>query len=112
MWFDSQLLNNIGLVYNLKGDYDEALLYYHKSLNISFRVFGVDESLFEIQGNSDIAELLYNIGNVYYNKGEIDEALTYYQKTLKILCRVFTNNVNHPFIQDTKQSIDICANVQ
>ena len=108
----AQLLNNIGLVYNLKGDYDEALLYYHKSLNISFRVFGVDESLVEIQGNSDIAELLYNIGNVYYNKGEIDEALTYYQKTLKILCRVFTNNINHPFIKDTKQSIDICANVQ
>ena len=104
----AQSLNNIGLVYNSKGDYDKALMYYYKSLKILFRVFDIDESKIDIQGNVDIAESLYNIANVYYNKSKLDEALVYYHKTLKILCNVFSNNVNHPFIKDTKQFIDIC----
>ena len=82
-------LHNIGLVYYNKGNYDEALLYYQKSLKIKYRVYGVDESQVEEQGNSSIALSLNNIGNVYNAKGNYDEALLYYQKSLKIKYRVY-----------------------
>lgn len=104
----AQLLNNIGLVYNTKGDYDKALVYYYKSLKILFRIFDIDKSQLEFQGNTDIAEVLYNIASIYYTEDKFNEALIYYQKTLKILYRIFTNNLNHPFIKDTKIFIDIC----
>ena len=51
-------LNNIGIVYQEKGDYDEALVYYQKALKIKYRVFGVDENQVETQGNSSIAQSL------------------------------------------------------
>jgi tetratricopeptide (TPR) repeat protein len=57
-------LHDIGSVYNTKGDYDEALAYYHKALNIEYRVFGVDEDNVEEQGNNSIATSLHNIGFV------------------------------------------------
>merc|ERR1719198_1009986 len=100
-------LHNIGIVYDYKGDYDEALLYYQKSLKIFYRVFGVDENQVETQGNSSIAQSLLNIGIVYKDKGDDDEALVYYQKSLKIFNRVFQNDLSHPYIRMTMRNIDI-----
>ena len=37
-------LHNIGIVYQKKGDYDEALVYYQKALTIFSRVFQNDLS--------------------------------------------------------------------
>merc|ERR1712146_513246 len=64
-------LNNIGLVYNAKGNYDKALEYYHKALKIDYHVFDVDENHVEEQGNDDIAQSLNNIGLVYVEKMNI-----------------------------------------
>ena len=82
-------LNNIGLIYKNKGEFDEALIYFQKSLKIRCRIFSVNESQLETEGNVDIAQSLNNIGVIYYNKGEFDQALVYYQKALKIRCRIF-----------------------
>merc|ERR1712178_446432 len=76
-------LGDIGTVYKNKGNYDEALMYYQKSLKIKYRVYGVDESEVETEGNSHIASSLHSIGIVYREKGNYDEALMYYQKSLK-----------------------------
>jgi tetratricopeptide (TPR) repeat protein len=50
-------LNNIGSVYNHKGDYEQALLHYQRCLTIQERVKGKDAI--------DCASTLSNIGSVY-----------------------------------------------
>jgi tetratricopeptide (TPR) repeat protein len=55
-------LNNIGSVYDDKGDYEQALLYYQRCLTIEERVKGKDAI--------DCATTLNNIGLVYRNKGD------------------------------------------
>jgi two-component sensor histidine kinase len=67
-------LNNIGYVYNRKGDIPKALEYYHKSLKIQE----------EINDKEGIAASLNNIGHVYMTQGDIPKALEYHHKSLKI----------------------------
>ena len=68
--------NNIGLVYDNKGEYDKALEYYLKDLDISERVLGA--------GHPDVANSFNNIGLVYKNKGDYDKGLEYLLKALDI----------------------------
>ncbi|NOR78455.1 MAG: tetratricopeptide repeat protein [Methanophagales archaeon] len=65
---------NIGNVYRIKGELDNALEYHRKALKL-------DEELGIKEG---IAAALGNIGNVYQIKGELDNALGYYEKALKL----------------------------
>ena len=58
----AQTLNNIGLVYKGKGDYNKALDHYNKSLEIETKIKGAD--------SIDVADTLNNIGNVYKGKGD------------------------------------------
>lgn len=67
-------LNNIGFIYDDKGEIVKALDYYHKSLKIR-------EKIDDKQG---IAETFNNIGIIYINQGDLDRALDYYQKSLKV----------------------------
>ncbi len=55
-------LNNIGIVYNRKGDYQQALENYTKSLKIKTKI-SRDDSI-------DVAMTFNNIGNVCRNKGD------------------------------------------
>lgn len=73
--------NNIGIVYNNKGDYDKALEYYFKDLTISEKVLGKD--------HPHTAGSYNNIGNVYDDKGDYDTALEYYLKALIIIEKTF-----------------------
>ncbi len=68
--------NNIGVVYNAKGEYDKALEYYQKQLDIYLKLFG--------EKHPDVAICYNNIGRVYNNKGEYDKALECCQKALDI----------------------------
>ena len=70
MWPKSY--NNIGLVYNTQGKYEEALEYYQKSLDIEIRVVGGD--------HPDVATSFNNIGEVYWMKGDQENALVQHQK--------------------------------
>ena len=55
--------NNIGMVYDSQGKYEEALEVYQKALEIRTRVFGSD--------HPDVANSYLGIGNVYYRNALI-----------------------------------------
>lgn len=67
-------LNNIGFIYDDKGEVVNALDYYHKSLKIREK----------INDKHGIAETFNNIGIIYINQGDLDRALEYYQKSLAV----------------------------
>lgn len=67
-------LNNIGYVYDIKGDIPRALEYYNKSLMIQEET-GYQEGM---------VSSLNNIGYIYMNKGDSSLALEYYHRSLKI----------------------------
>lgn len=67
-------LNNIGFIYDDKGEVVKALDYYHKSLKIREK----------IDDKHGIAETFNNIGVIYINQGDLDRALDYYQKSLAV----------------------------
>lgn len=66
--------NNIGFIYDDKGDIINALKYYNKSLKIR-------EDLNDKEG---IAVSLNNIGVIYIKQEQYKQALDYYQKSLKV----------------------------
>ena len=65
---------NIGLVYHKKGQYDDALTYHNKALEIHE----------ELNNRVGMAADYTNMGIVYHIKGQYDDALTYYNKGLEI----------------------------
>ncbi|MEM6264909.1 MAG: tetratricopeptide repeat protein, partial [Bacteroidota bacterium] len=67
-------LNNIGIIYMNKGDYQKAMEYFSQSLKIRE----------EMGNNSGIASSLSNIGTIYKNQGRYDKSLEYYFKSLRI----------------------------
>ena len=69
--------NAIGQVYHYKiGDYDKALEYYFKALEIREKVLGKE--------HPSTANSYNNIGTVYSDMGDYDKALEYYFKDLAI----------------------------
>ena len=59
--------NNIGAVYEGKGDFENALVQFQKGLEIQTRVFGSD--------HPDVAKSYGNLGNVYSRQGQYERAL-------------------------------------
>jgi serine phosphatase RsbU (regulator of sigma subunit) len=103
--------NDIGYIYNEKGDFANALSFYHLSVDYAKKkafISGLTSSLtnignlYENLGDPDIAlkyylealklengknkfvvsSTLFNIATIYKNKSELDTALTYYQNSL------------------------------
>ena len=66
--------NNLGNVYRLLGQYQEALNFYQQSLAIQH----------EIGNREEEADSLNNMGIVYYFLGQYQEALNFYQQSLAI----------------------------
>lgn len=71
----ARALRSLGVINDIKGDYDQALSWYHQSLEIAESV-GLDD----VTG-----AVLNNIGLAYWNKGQPRQATEYYLKALKIL---------------------------
>lgn len=67
---------NIGLVYRNLGEYDKALEYYFKALEIRKDVLG--------EKHPNTAGSYGNIGVVYHNLEDYDKALEFYNKALEI----------------------------
>ncbi len=44
---EAKILNNLGILYTLRGNWDEALLYYDKSMNIVVESYGVENFLYK-----------------------------------------------------------------
>jgi len=65
-------LNNIGVIYNSQGQFEEALNYFHKSLKI------------KAEDLSSLANTHNNIGLIYKNQKRLKEALDYLSKALEL----------------------------
>ena len=72
--FKGEALNNIGYIYHSKADYDLALEYYFKSIEL---IDGIDDP-------EGLAVTMLNIGAIYLKQGNNSKALEYYFKSLKI----------------------------
>jgi tetratricopeptide (TPR) repeat protein len=69
-------LNNIGSVFKLLNNYDKALTYFRKALDIALTRFPPT--------HPDIANIYQNIGSLYFDKREFDSAIGYLSKSLDI----------------------------
>ena len=67
---------NLGLLYQAKGNLDEALKQYEKALDIFIEIEGAN--------SLSVASTYGNLGNLYKAKSNYDEAMSYYKKALTI----------------------------
>lgn len=84
---EAHLLNNIGVVFKMLGNYSAALEYYLQSLNIKEEM-GVEKT---------IHNTLSNIGNIYVIMNEYDKALDYAMRSLKLL-KKHNTRINEPVV--------------
>lgn len=70
-----ELYNLLGLVYNEFGEYDKAIEFHLKALNLS-----EDTILIEMQAK---ATSMNNLGLVYLNRGQYQKAIPYFEKGLE-----------------------------
>ncbi|MCP4217661.1 MAG: tetratricopeptide repeat protein, partial [bacterium] len=70
----SRVLNNLGLMYKLYGDYDRALDVFRKAL----------EGFRKENNTSAVGTLLNNISAIYKARGDYDTALKYLEQSLRI----------------------------
>ena len=85
-------------MYANKGDYDTALEYYNKTLDIRKQLLG--------ENHPDTATSYNNIGAVYDDKGDYDTALENYNKAKVILEQKLPST--HPNILTVKRNISKC----
>ena len=71
---------NMAIIYQDQGHYDQALEIYKSVLETKMRVGGHE--------HPDVASSYSNIGVVYRKKGQYERALEYYQKALEIDIKV------------------------
>jgi len=83
---DVEILSDYAKIYYILGDYDKAIEYYEKSLNITLATLG--------ENHPSTATSYNNIGSAWYSKGEYDKAIAYYEKDLNIT--LATLGENHP----------------
>ncbi len=74
LFVKSTAINNIGFIYQMRGNIPVALEYYEKSMKIQE----------EIGDKSGLANSLNNIGFIYKQRGDVKKALGYWNKSLKI----------------------------
>jgi len=72
---ESEILSNIALIYCEQNNYDKALEYFNKSLQLT--------------SNPDsIATIYSNIASVYLDKGDNDKVVEYYKKAIELSQKV------------------------
>jgi|GEM_PF-4386537 len=79
-------LFNLGVVYNLIGDYDRSLQYYYRELEVNERFYGP----------KSIANSLNSIANLQRNRGNLEEAKATYQRARSLI-----EPLDDPYMQAT-----------
>lgn len=72
----AEILNDIGLIWSLKGEYDVAIEYYEVALKIDIMNFGEESHQVAIRYN--------NLGVIWSKKGAFDKSIEYFEKALQI----------------------------
>jgi len=88
--------NNIGIVYEMKGDFENALAQHQKALEIRTRVFGSD--------HPDVAGSYQNLAWVYHRQGNQVQAKEMATKAYHIFFRML--GPHHPQTQGLKPFLD------
>jgi tetratricopeptide (TPR) repeat protein len=70
------VLNNMGRVHYLMGNYDRALVAYESALAIRRKVLG--------KNSIDVAATVCNTGQTHHQKGNMDQAMEYYNEFLEL----------------------------
>jgi tetratricopeptide (TPR) repeat protein len=73
--------NNLGSVWQDKGEYDKAIAYYEQALTSDLKIFG--------PGHPSVARDWSNLGSVWRDKGEYDKAIEYFDKALASNLKTF-----------------------
>lgn len=76
------VINNIGRIYYLKGEYDQALTTYREALRIRRKLGPA----------IDRAATVYNTGQTHHQRGELDDAMRLYLEFLEIAKDLFGPN--------------------
>ncbi|MFH0997704.1 MAG: tetratricopeptide repeat protein [Pseudomonadota bacterium] len=94
--------NNLGISLAEKGNFDEAIVHYHKAIRIfpsfcdpyfnlgftSYKQGEIQEAIYHFQDgiacNPNFAPAYYFLGNLHFELKQIDNAIIYYKKALKI----------------------------
>jgi len=84
--------SHIGGVHNQLGNFDTALEYYTKSMEMMKAVYG------EHTNHSNIAVSYNSVGEVHKHLGNYDTALEYYNKSLEMMKAVYGEHTYHPDI--------------
>ncbi|MBN2383263.1 tetratricopeptide repeat protein [bacterium] len=85
-------VNNIGMNYDIQGDYDQAKIYYQKSLEI----------------NPEYYEANLNLGTIYFVNNELPQAIASFEKTLQIIQKSTANFNKSAAVQNTSQFLALC----
>jgi tetratricopeptide (TPR) repeat protein len=93
--------NNLGTAHSNKGEFDEAIKYFRKALEIRLVTYAGSPH------RPDIADSYNNLGNAYRNKGEDDKAIKYYYKALEIQLEAYAQSPNHPDIASSYNNLGI-----
>jgi tetratricopeptide (TPR) repeat protein len=76
--------NNLGYIKDHQGDYEKAIEYHEKALEIEQKTLP--------ENHPSLATSYNNIGSVYDNMGEYSKALSYYEKALEIRQKTLPEN--------------------
>jgi tetratricopeptide (TPR) repeat protein len=75
------IYNQVGIIYDRMGYFDDALLYYSKSLSLARNLRDIG---MQAQVLTNIALTYENKALLYKSKGELDKAAEYFQKAIEI----------------------------
>jgi len=88
----SMIWDNLGIVYEHKGEYSTALEYFTKSVEMTKAVYG------EHTNHSSIATSYNNIGDVHRQLGNYDTALEYFTKSMEMTKVVYGEHTTHSIL--------------
>ena len=74
----------MGVIYYGLGDYNKAIEYHEKALEIRINTLG--------ESHPDIADYYNNLGVVYNDLGDYGKAIEYYEKALEIRINILGEN--------------------
>ncbi|MBL7732986.1 MAG: tetratricopeptide repeat protein [Chitinophagaceae bacterium] len=88
-------LNDLGLAFYRKGEYDKAIVYYESALTTNKKFYGEE--------HPDITSYYNNLGEACRAKGEYEKAIGYYERSLEIGKRFYGEE--HPSISTSYNNL-------